>query len=807
MKVPLSVTSFDENLLIYRNGTVDTVDLPFRPYVLAEKAYFESAQAKIETWTKVPENEEREYLRFEFKKTSDLYEFKKKHNKLESHILANQYLEQLYISQEDFLLQYPHTNDLRVMYFDIEVATRGDGIFPRPVACPIICIGYSVWNYKNDGSREKVQHKIVKGFDADNLSDLNTLNEFLTDIQETDPDVIAGYFSTTFDFPYVLERCEINKLDTSRISRGNRKPTISNNKIIIPGRIHFDIYASNAGVIKDQTLFGIKSRSLKEIARWYKVKRTIFESNNWIEQEMDDIELPDEIQNLLKLLRENPDRLYAYQDDDVFRTEGAGHVYLRNCITLAELMKVPLDSIINMYSSFVPKLFVARNMERLNLINTETNFSKYNATNGSIEQIGTKFQAAISQLFRVGYSPATWKLDFKSQYPSIVMTFGLGPDTTKLISLEPYTGKYTCKKEEKYTWYRLPSTFDKGKYRYDLIVRVENREGFLTKEIKKLMDERSRIKNEMKIASSDAKDALNSQQIAIKVIMNSIFGLMGLKSTKYGDMITATMITGLARWCLIRSMQHVKDNVINCDTDGYIVDIPIDADKETEWLKEELIKKFKIENNYMILELEGDGEAAYFYRPKNYIVLEDNNEYIIHGSSLKSSKAAKIADRAVKLGIEWVFNDKPPEEIIREAFDFSDVPLEDFVERVNLSKEPNEYDDKQDYRVFLAEQVKAKTGQVIGKGDQVSFLVTKNRLPYEEFSQFYRGGRKYAYIGYVEDKSELDMSYYETIVAKALEKFGISREAIMTVDLFNEMPVKKEPLVKGNLNVVPEEDI
>lgn len=1163
MRVPLSISSFDDKLTVYRNGSAEVLPLPFRPYALIEKDKFPYDQGKIEKWTKIPEDVEKEYTRLEFKSIKALNDFRGKIKERDRYVLINPYIEQIFISQKDFLLKYPHTHDITVMYFDIEVATKGDGFFPRPVSNPILCIGFSIWKYSEDGKKKKVAHHICKGYNEKNDSDIDVIEEFFDAIEETNPDVIAGFNSASFDMPYLLERAEICKIDTSRMSRGDRKPSIKRNDVYIPGRIHFDIYTSNAGVIKDQTLFGIKSRGLKSMARWYKAKRTIKENDNWVEKELQDIELPGEIEDLLKLFKEDKERLYAYLDDDVYRTECVGNVYMRNCITLAEMMQVPLNNVINMYSSFIPKLLVGRNMEKNRLINTETNFSKYNPTNGSIETIGTKFQAALSLLFKDGYSPATWKLDFKSQYPSIIMTFGLGPDTTKLIALEPYTGKYNCKKEKEYTWYRLPSTFDKGKYKYDLIVRVENKEGFLTKEIKQLMSERVRIKDEMKTAPAEIKEALNSQQIAIKVIMNSIFGIMGLKSTKYGDMITATMITGLARWCLVRSMQHVRENVLNCDsvtgdtpvyvrnketkeldilpiedlhtsndiretyvgnyeiytrngwkdikytkkhevekdiyrvkisdgyvdvtedhslfeaeklkeispknieikksrietcneissenkfnygysiendnfcwligfftaegsayegwsnsskqikrqislngndlnlmkkvekianeelawlaldiriqkkphkfrlhdtikssqvykvqggynkliydwfakfcytknkktkkvptfilngtkrmkkkfieglmcgdgyrnksksgqnnfvldskfktlaagfrfimnsigeytscavrfdkenitqyrkrfsykngryrkidrnlvskkyvisnkeyvydistdngtfvssmgnivlhnTDGYMVDIPIDADKETAWLKDELVKKFGIKDNYMILELEGDGEAAYFYRPKNYVVLENDGTYLIHGSSLKASKLSMVVDRAVSLGIEWIFNNKPSEEVIREAFDLKNLPLENFVERVNLSKEPSEYDDKQDWRVYLAEQVKLKTGQVLGKGDQISYIVTKETLPFKEFKEFQGRGKNYTYIGYVDSLEEIDREYYKELVSRALEKFGISKERQIVVDIFDGNKCKKEPLVKGKIHEVEKEDI
>jgi DNA polymerase elongation subunit (family B) len=811
MKVPLSVYSADEYLLIYRNGGIDKADFPFKPFLLIESEHFPSSHSS-EIWTKVPENEERKYKRIEFNSQKELFDFKKRNSSLSKYIMSNQYLEQLYISQEDFMLNYPHTNDLTIMFFDIETATFGDGLFSKPLTCPILCIGYSIWKYTNDGKKHKVHQEICKGFDLENMTDKVILDKFFDGIQEHDPDIIAGYYSEEFDMPYIVERAQIVGSDLKKMCRGGREPSISDNKgnrkIRLPGRIHFDILTSNSGVVKDQTLFGIKSRSLKEMARWYKIKRTIKEGDQWIEKQLDDIEIKEDIENTINLFKTNVERLYAYQDDDVYRTEGVGHVYLRNCITLAEMMHVPLENIINMYSSFVPKLFVARHMEKLRLINTETNFNKYNIQNGSISEVGTKYEGATVGLYKDGYFDATWKLDFASQYPSSIQTWNLGPDTTSLVRVEEYTGTYNCIVKGNYNWYRIPTKFEKGKYAYDFIVKVRNdKEGFLAREIKRLKAERKIIKAEMKKADDETRATLNSQQNAIKVIMNSIYGFLGLKSSVYGEMTSAVMVTAMCRWSILKCMQRNVDCLVETDTDGIVVDKFLDAKEENDWLDEQIRNKFHVKENAMELELEGNGERAYFYLMKNYVIENEPGDFNIHGSSLKASRAAKVIDRAVNLGIEYIFNNKSPEDVILEAFNFSNLEMDDFVERVKLSKDPSAYDDPYDYRLFLAKQVEVKTGQIITKGIQMSYVVTKDELPYEQFKPYYKEGKNYTFVQFVNSKEELNMSYYKDLVDKTLMKFGLSEKKWMQTDLFSAETIDKKPIKSKALDIVPMEEL
>lgn len=803
MKIPLSVYPVDDGILVYRNGQIDKVAYPFKPFALVQKDKVLGVFGNEEVWRKVPEDEDVTYLKLEFNTPKEVMEFKKRHTKEANFILINQFTEQIYISRPDFFLQYPHTNELTVLFFDIEVVTKGDGLFPKANTNPILCIGYSVWKYANDGSKRKIEQSICKGFDIATMNDKPIIDAFLSEVQKHDPDIIAGYFSDTFDLPFLIERAKIVHSDITKLCRGGREPIIGTGKdstVRIPGRIHFDIFSSNSGVMKDQTLFGIKSKSLKEVSRWYKIKRTKLDANKvWVEDEMDDVEVKEHIENLLKLFQEDPDMLYAYQEDDIYRTEGVGNVYLRNCITLAEMMQVPLENVVTMYSSFIPKLVVGRAMESLKLINTETNFNKYNIQTGTIAKISEKlkYEGAVVGLYKDGYIPATWKIDFASMYPSSIQTWNLGPDTTKLVRVEEYTGKYNCTVEGNYNWYRIPTKFDKEKYAYDFIVRVRNdKEGFLKKEIARLKKERVKIKGEMKAAVGDAKIALNAQQWAIKIILNSIYGFLGMKSTVYGDMISATMVTSMCRWCTMKMLQDIKDVVIEADTDGYIISSELDPNEKTKWLAEEIKKKFKINDIYMNLDLEGDGERAYFYLMKNYVTEKAPGKYSIHGSSLKGSKSSKVVDRAINLGNEYIFNNKPIDEVIREAYDFKGLALEDYTERVKMTKEKISYDDQYDFRLFLAKQVEEKTGQVLTAGAQMNFVVTKDQLPYPCFKPYYRGGENYTYTGYVDRVDELDMKYYLEQIDKALAKFGVSKIEYMKLNMFDTGVPNKKPLDK-----------
>jgi DNA polymerase elongation subunit (family B) len=335
MDIPLSmnVTKRDR-LRIYYNGRSSDVELPFKPFLLCEAEHFKSLDSNTETWIKIPEYKDTEYIRASFNSIAELRKFRDVHKSLSQYIQYNNYIEQLLISMPEYALRYKNTDTLKVMFWDIEVQTIGDKRWSTPIDRPILCIGWSTWLCNPDGSMEKINKKILHDFKDDERQDECILKEFIADVKETDPDVIAGYNSEEYDTPYTYQRAKIKEIPFL-IGRDNSEPWISaRGDISIRGRIHYDIYKK---VFKDQSLYGLKSKTLKEVARHYKVPLS----------KEDDIEL--ELDNLWKLWKADKDKVVKYNDADIVRTEHVGPVYIRNDIVMAQMLQVPLDRVMNMY--------------------------------------------------------------------------------------------------------------------------------------------------------------------------------------------------------------------------------------------------------------------------------------------------------------------------------------------------------------------------------------------------------------------------------------------------------------------------
>ncbi|MBI4215080.1 ribonuclease H-like domain-containing protein, partial [archaeon] len=124
--------------------------------------------------------------------------------------------------------------ELRMMSFDIETYCSA-GRMPDPKRDPAIIIGFS------DGRKTR-----VLSWKEDRLkSEKETLQAFVDAVVEHDPDVLVGYNSSNFDIPYLLKRCQANRVKLS-LGRDASEPAIRKGGIRssadIAGRVHLDAY-------------------------------------------------------------------------------------------------------------------------------------------------------------------------------------------------------------------------------------------------------------------------------------------------------------------------------------------------------------------------------------------------------------------------------------------------------------------------------------------------------------------------------------------------------------------------------------
>lgn len=228
------------------------------------------------------------------------------------------------------------------------------------------------------------------------------------------------------------------------------------------------------------------------------------------------------------------------------------------CIEMSNIINVDLDNIINKGLSFRINSFIFKESYNNDIIihNAPYNYESKNKDN---------YEGAKVLDPKTGYYNGILALDFQSLYPSIIEEYNLCYST---FSLE--------KNENTITYIVKAEKYDREYYFYN----KEYRKGVIPEIMTKLKNDRINVKKLMKQYSDDSIQyiILDKQQLAIKIIANSIYGITGMKYIHMLRFIPiADTVTFLGRE-LFDSLQQKLTNrnfeVIYGDTDSNLVKAP-----------------------------------------------------------------------------------------------------------------------------------------------------------------------------------------------------------------------------------------
>lgn len=214
--------------------------------------------------------------------------------------------------------------------------------------------------------------------------------------------------------------------------------------------------------------------------------------------------------------------------------------------------------------------------------------------------------------------------DFVSMYPNIVRTFNISPET---FMKEPSPNDIIT-----------PNN-----------IHFSRKKGFLPKLIDGFIKRRITYKNLKLSAKEEEKIALEVKETAMKLIANSSYGIFGSPFNRYCNVSIASAIT-LTGQFLLKKIKEVLDEkeykVIYGDTDGIYVEVKDLKDVFEKHILKELIKKgiegvitdFKLDESYLEMKLEKVFSKFMILSKKRYSgytiwddkkgFLEDKDKYI-----------------------------------------------------------------------------------------------------------------------------------------------------------------------------------
>ena len=363
-------------------------------------------------------------------------------------------------------------------------------------------------------------------------SEREMIQEFVKIIKENNVDIIVGYNSDNFDFPYLKDRAKLLGVDldigmdeseVKFIRRGYA------NAASLKGLIHVDLY--------------LVMRRYMTLER-YTLERVYYELFG-----EEKIDVPGEkIWEFWDNGGEELDNLFDYSLDDVISTLKIAEQTLPLNLELTRIIGQPLFDVSRMATGQQAEWFLVKQAyfdEEVVPNKQGSNFAdRANAEDnegGYVKQPETGLHENLVQF------------DFRSLYPSIIISKNISPDVMYLGDVD---------NEEEYNM--SPEHGIKFK---------KSPKGFIPSVIDKILQERFRIKREMKASTDETeKKSLDVQQQAIKRLANTMYGIYGFPRFRWYSFECAKAITSWGRQYIKSSIKKAEEfgfYAIYADTDGF----------------------------------------------------------------------------------------------------------------------------------------------------------------------------------------------------------------------------------------------
>jgi DNA polymerase I len=522
--------------------------------------------------------------------------------------------------------------DLNIMSFDIEVYNPTGS--PRPDKDPILMVSLA----DNRGFRKVITWKDFKaGLDYVEVvsSEREMLERFVQIVEERDVDILLGYNTDLFDFPYMRERAKVLKVklklgqDGSEvIARKRRLATVAR----IRGRPHIDVYAmidflATIGTIR------LIHYTLENVYKYFTGKDKL------------DIEFT-EICDAWDKGGEKAKTFLKYSMSDADATLEIGLELLPMFFELARIVRqTPFDVSRMTPGQLVEWLLIAEAFRVGELV--------------PVRPVGEEFAERAEETYIGAYVMEPKKglhenivvFDFRSLYPSIIVTHNIDPSALDCKC---------CKPSE-------ATVVPELGYRF-----CKKRRGFIPTTLERIINERLKVKEEMKRHKRDSREyrSLNAKQWAFKIIANSFYGMLGYPRARWYFKQCAESVTSFGRNYIYKTIEMAKNagfEVIYGDTDSLFCKLNGKSKKDaTDFLK-------KINESLpgiIELELEGFYKRGVFVTKKRYAMISEDDRMVVKGLEFVRRDWAALAKKTQEAVLEAILRDGSREKaakIVREV--------------------------------------------------------------------------------------------------------------------------------------------
>ncbi len=473
---------------------------------------------------------------------------------------------------------------VKYMSFDIECVGNDLTRFIDAKQDPIIMISFN-FSHNFRGSKSLVlcaKHVTMDKKDDISLrcfsEEKEMLEEFLRVVSDYDPDIVTGYNINGFDIPFILERLRINKLPTILGRTPDQTYVRSfgmNNDSIISGRVVADPFQ----ILKGDVYVRLPRYDLGTVAE------EMLGDNKLDIKHRDMGTHWKTLEGTRKIIK------YCLKDSKLALDLMLQKRLLDKFFELSKVSGVLLQDSLGGQSARIEIRVLHEFRDTDYVLPVRPNDAVVRRRMLDRQKKGLKGAIVLEPEKGLHTKGCTLILDFKSLYPSLIITYNLSPDT--LLNKDS------------------PKLADKDKHEtplHDWFVDANTHKGILPRILEELMISRGVAKQAMNKAKTDGERAiLDARQSALKILLNSFYGYTGFVRGRLYAMEVAGGITSHGRKNLLKTKKLIEEKfglkLLYADTDSTLIETDINDLDKAKKLGDE-ISKYVTENLPGVLDLE-----------------------------------------------------------------------------------------------------------------------------------------------------------------------------------------------------------
>ncbi|MBW2982164.1 DNA-directed DNA polymerase [Candidatus Woesearchaeota archaeon] len=581
----------------------------------------------------------------------------------------------------------------KILAFDIETYNPSGKTY-EPEKYPIIMVAFYGKDYKKviTWKRFKTEEDYIEFVDGE----VELINRFKEIIEKQKPDIITGYYSDGFDFPYIIARAKKYNIDLDLgldysvlKSKRGRKDSIQ-----LTGIIHLDVFKFVRKVLSRS--MDTESYSLDNVAAEILGERKI---------EVD-------ITNLAAAWDKGGKELemfckYNLKDADI--TYKLCLKVLPNIEEMVKIIGLPVYDINRMGSSQLVEWYILKQTK---------DFNELAPNKPHYEEINERRQHRYKGAFVFEPKPGLYRdivvFDFRSLYPTIITSHNIGPSTLNCGC---------CKVDEKFVPVKEKKLWFCNK-----------KKGFLPAILEDLITRRMRIKEMLK----EKKDImLVARSDSLKLLANAFYGYLGFFGARWYCFECAQSVTAYGRHYIQKVINSAADSnfeVLYSDTDSVFLTL---GNKKKEDALNFVDKINKDLPGIMELEYEGFYPSGIFVSAKEggygakkkYALIDEKENIKITGFETVRRNWSFIAKEVQEEVLNIILKENAPMKAIEYAKgtikDIRDKKIKNnkLVIFTQLQKPLEEYTAVGPH-VAVARRLAAR-GEDIGPGSLIKFIVTE----------------------------------------------------------------------------------